>query len=167
MQKAPLSPSHRHTASASSSNLAVVLPKYKVPPIVMKGASTVETTIPDHNGFGSSNSSPVHGSPELFDIDNGNSNGSVHVGGRTIEEFEESKRGWFAYFKTKDFYIVLMLGYVNISSPVPRSCWDGSLFGDSDRSWHCALRQPIHSLDCWSRRERQSQHFRRSSITFF
>jgi len=28
-----------------------------------------------------------------------------------IEEIEDSKKGWFAYFKTRNFYIVLVLGY--------------------------------------------------------
>lgn len=30
----------------------------------------------------------------------------------TVEEVQASKKGWFAYFKTRDFYIVLVLGYV-------------------------------------------------------
>lgn len=29
----------------------------------------------------------------------------------TVDELEASKKGRFAYFKTKDFYIVLVLGY--------------------------------------------------------
>ena len=28
-----------------------------------------------------------------------------------IEDIEESKKGWFAYFRTRNFYIVLVLGY--------------------------------------------------------
>ena len=43
-----------------------------------------------------------HGAPEVVGIE----------GERTVDEIEESKEGWFAYFKTKDFYIVLVLGYV-------------------------------------------------------
>ena len=31
-------------------------------------------------------------------------------GGRTVEDVIEEKRGFFAYMKTKDFYIVLVLG---------------------------------------------------------
>lgn len=48
----------------------------------------------------------MHGAPEFVDINNSNGYGE----GRTVEEIEESKRGWFAYSKTKDFYIVLVLG---------------------------------------------------------
>ena len=29
---------------------------------------------------------------------------------RTVDEIQESKQGRFAYFKTKDFYVVLVLG---------------------------------------------------------
>ncbi|KAI9871085.1 MAG: hypothetical protein M1830_003328, partial [Pleopsidium flavum] len=74
----------------------------------MKGTSTVETISPERKGVNSNSSSPTHGAPELLDINNGNGYGE----GRTVEEIEESKRGWFAYFKTKDFYIVLILGDV-------------------------------------------------------
>jgi len=72
----------------------------------MKGPSTVETISPEHDGFHSSSLSPMHGAPEFVDINNSNGYGE----GRTVEEIEESKRGWFAYSKTKDFYIVLVLG---------------------------------------------------------
>ena len=43
-----------------------------------------------------------HGAPEMITME----------GGTTVEEIEESKKGWFAYFQTRDFYIVLILGYV-------------------------------------------------------
>jgi hypothetical protein len=32
--------------------------------------------------------------------------------GRAIDELENKETSWFAYLKTKDFYIVLLLGYV-------------------------------------------------------
>ena len=34
---------------------------------------------------------------------------------RTIDDVREEKKGWFAYLKTRDFYILLALGYVLIS----------------------------------------------------
>lgn len=35
------------------------------------------------------------------------------VAGESLEnEIEETDRGWFAYLKTRNFYIVLALGYV-------------------------------------------------------
>lgn len=35
--------------------------------------------------------------------------------GRAIDELENQEKSWFAYLKTKDFYIVLILGYVKYS----------------------------------------------------
>ena len=50
----------------------------------------------------------VHGNPEITDIkdDTNDPDGAV----TTIDELEASKKGRFAYFKTRDFYIVLVLG---------------------------------------------------------
>ncbi len=82
----------------------------------MKGSTAVETISPEHNGFQSSSSSPAHGAPEAIGLNNANGYGH----GRTVAEIEQSKRGWFAYLKTKNFYIVLVLGYVfiwNITRP--------------------------------------------------
>lgn len=31
--------------------------------------------------------------------------------GRAIDELENQEKSWFAYLKTRDFYIVLILGY--------------------------------------------------------
>ena len=60
----------------------------------------------DESGYGSpgrsDNSAIGHGAPELIETE----------GRTTVEEIEESKKGWFAYLKTRDFYIVLVLGYV-------------------------------------------------------
>ena len=47
----------------------------------------------------SSASSPVHAQPEV-------------TGFETADEIEDGKRGWFAYLKTRNFYIVLLLGSV-------------------------------------------------------
>lgn len=38
---------------------------------------------------------------------------------RTVEEIEETEKGWFAYFMTRNFYIVLLLGHVPLSYPCP------------------------------------------------
>lgn len=75
----------------------------------MKGATTVETTNSERNGFHASGSSPQHGAPELISVTNDGGYGQPE---RTVDDIEGRKRGWFAYFKTKDFYIVLVLGYV-------------------------------------------------------
>ena len=50
----------------------------------------------------------AHGAPEIVDY-NGN---HTYNGGVTAEDIDESKEGWFAYIKTKDFYVVLLLGLV-------------------------------------------------------
>ena len=47
-----------------------------------------------------------HGEPEIVD------DGEIPAPGIAIAELETSKKGRFAYFKTKQFYIVLILGYV-------------------------------------------------------
>lgn len=51
----------------------------------------------------------VHGAPKVVHVHNG---GDAWRGGEvTVEEIDESEKGWFAYFKTRNFYIVLLLGY--------------------------------------------------------
>ena len=47
---------------------------------------------------------PSHGAPEVA---GGN---GIDGAGPSVEEIDNSRRGWFAYFKTRDFYIVLILG---------------------------------------------------------
>lgn len=49
-------------------------------------------------GVPSSDFSPVHPQPEVTDM-------------TTADEIEEGKKGWFAYLRTRNFYIVLLLGY--------------------------------------------------------
>ena len=56
----------------------------------------------------SSESSPVtHAAPEIIGVHDGSRAG----GDTAIDEIEESQTGWFAYFKTRNFWIVLVLGY--------------------------------------------------------
>lgn len=54
----------------------------------------------------------AHGSPQTIGTE-GNGSGEPIV--TTVDELEASKKGRFAYFKTRDFYIVLVLGYFHIS----------------------------------------------------
>ncbi|KAL8659229.1 MAG: hypothetical protein Q9202_007224 [Teloschistes flavicans] len=51
----------------------------------------------------------AHGSPQTIGTE-GNESGEPIV--TTVDELEASKEGRFAYFKTRDFYIVLVLGQV-------------------------------------------------------
>lgn len=39
-------------------------------------------------------------------------NGLYNETPASVEEIEASGKGWLAYFKTRNFYIVLVLGYV-------------------------------------------------------
>lgn len=38
--------------------------------------------------------------------------GLYHESPDSVEAIEGSEKGWLAYFKTRNFYIVLLLGYV-------------------------------------------------------
>ncbi|KAL8770559.1 MAG: hypothetical protein Q9209_003815 [Squamulea sp. 1 TL-2023] len=54
----------------------------------------------------SSSVRPAHAPPEVT----GTNDETTAV--TTVEEVEASKKGWFAYFKTREFYIVLVLGQI-------------------------------------------------------
>lgn len=75
--------------------------------------SAIERATPvTHNTKGnpSSDSSPVHSAPEIVRVDGENTGGESAVGTTTLDAIEEGKGGWFAYLKTRNFYIVLVLG---------------------------------------------------------
>lgn len=44
-------------------------------------------------------------------------NGLYHENPDSVEVIEASEKGWLAYFKTRNFYIVLVLGYVFWNAP--------------------------------------------------
>ena len=129
----------------------------------MKGAHVVETRYPEPNGLQSSSLSPAHGAPEVV----GGTNGHGFGHERTVDEIEASKTGWFAYFKTKDFYIVLVLGYVLSENCFQLSWRARADVKSTDRFWHFVLPQRIHFQACSSGKERPFRHSRLSSITFF
>lgn len=56
-------------------------------------------------------SSPRTSTPGLDAGTNGNNTALLSEDATIVDEIEESKKGRFAYFKTKNFYIVLALGY--------------------------------------------------------
>lgn len=60
-------------------------------------------------GLPLSTAAPVHGAPEVVYLPNGGD--AWRSGEVTAEEIDESKKGWFAYLQTRDFYVVLLLGY--------------------------------------------------------
>ena len=71
------------------------------------GKSPIEQSMPagDDGGASSSISSPKHGTPNIIEDS---------TTATTVEDVDESKKGWTAYFRTRDFYIVLVLGYAPI-----------------------------------------------------
>ncbi len=75
-------------------------------------SSTIEHIGPsarDNKHLPLSSISPVHAAPEVIGISDEAERESA---GGNVDEIQASKRGWFAYFKTRDFYIVLLLGYL-------------------------------------------------------
>lgn len=52
----------------------------------------------------------------------------------TFDELEESKKGLFAYLKTRNFYIVLAIGYDSLLLPLSRSCLNEPMLQPSARS---------------------------------
>ena len=58
------------------------------------------------------NNLPTHKAPEIVSVSEENHGTGLGAenGGTTVEGIVESKKGWLAYFKTRDFYIVLVLG---------------------------------------------------------
>ena len=53
----------------------------------------------DDKGLSSNNSPPTSAQPGVQNV-------------ATADEIEEGRRGWFSYLRTKNFYIVLLLGLV-------------------------------------------------------
>ena len=53
----------------------------------------------------------AHASPEVIDAPG---DGEYQRGATDVEAIDESKKGRFAYFKTKEFYTVMLLGYVQL-----------------------------------------------------
>lgn len=75
-----------------------------------KGHTAVANTVPAGEIKHSPTDStvPIHGPPEVVETYNREGANREEV---TVDEIDESKKGWFAYFKTKDSYVVLLLGY--------------------------------------------------------
>lgn len=63
-------------------------------------SAPVETTVAAQTRDADSSSDIAHGRPGIVG----------HGGETTVEEIEGQGQGWFAYFRTKNFYIALILG---------------------------------------------------------
>ena len=81
--------------------------------------SSVEHIQPIHRDtkeLPSSTAFPVHAAPEIIGIDDG---AEGEGAGEIADEIRAGKGGWFAYLKTRDFYLVLLLGYGITVTPHP------------------------------------------------
>ena len=82
------------------------------------------TSMDERNNKGSSSSlSPTYNQHAASELSSGHENNEVttHDHGVTaVDEVEEQHQGRFAYFRTKNFYIVLVLGYASVDSHLDR-----------------------------------------------
>ena len=89
-------------------------------------SSAIQTTTAgyDVESYPSNNPYSTHGPPRVISVENDGLGGDERVGQSTIDAVDDSKKGLFAYFQTKDFYIVLVLGYL----PPPSNRYSISLY---------------------------------------
>ena len=74
-----------------------------------KGPANQQVTPTDDTQLAASSrsSSVTHGAPEVIEVPDRSRAGDDTA----IDEIAESQTGWFAYVKTRNFWIVLVLGY--------------------------------------------------------
>lgn len=73
-------------------------------------SSAIEQIAPvteDTKDLPSNSFSPVHAAPEVIGIGHG---AEGDTAGETADNIQASRGGWFAYLKTRNFYLVLLLG---------------------------------------------------------
>ena len=63
--------------------------------------------IEDTKDLPTSSSSPVHAAPEVIGIGR---EADGETAGKTADEVQASRGRWFAYLRTRNFYLVLLLG---------------------------------------------------------
>ena len=96
----------------------------------------------------SSSASPVHAEPEV-------------IGMTALDEID--KPGFFAYLKTKNFYLLILLGYVCLNENIIPVLIQRSI----DKFWRSASRARILSPRCFRQYRFRSLHFKHSGTTFF
>ena len=79
----------------------------------------VHSSTRDTKELPSSSTIPVHGTPEVTGIDDGAEGEGAE---ETVDAIQKSKGGWFAYLRTREFYLVLLLGYglIRLPNTAPR-----------------------------------------------
>lgn len=95
-----------------------------------------------------SSASPVHAEPEV-------------IGMTALDEID--KPGFFAYLKTKNFYLLILLGYVRLREYIHTVLIQRFI----DKFWRFASRARILSPRCFRQYRFRSLHFRHSGTTFF
>lgn len=110
-------------------------------------ASAIEhiQTIPrDTKELPSSTTYPVHAAPEVIGIHDGAEGEST---AENVEAIQRSKGGWFAYLRTRDFYLVLLLGYG--MAKIPHLARRNGAYADNvyhtGKSWPSVSQPLIHS----------------------
>ncbi len=85
-------------------------------------------------------SSPVHSAPEVIGPSGDEEDGKRVAGETTttVDEIEDGKGGWFAYLRTRNFWIVLLLGYALFLTPfsdqIPLHSFSPNGEGQTDHS---------------------------------
>jgi solute carrier family 35 protein F1/2 len=90
-----------------------------------KQAIPVETTPADHKGPIVSTEAEGNSRSASISPAEGGHNGHEQTEAEPevpADEIEAKKKGFFAYFRTRDFYIILILGYVWMRSKDPETC---------------------------------------------
>ena len=95
-----------------------------------------------------SSASPVHAEPEI-------------IGMTALDEID--KPGFFAYLKTKNFYLLILLGYGRLRDNMLTIL----MRRPTDKFWRSASRARILSPRCFRQCRFRSLHFRHSGIIFF
>lgn len=126
----------------------------------------VDPVTGDTKDLPSSSSSPVHAAPEVIGI---NDRAPDERTGENADEIQASQGGWFAYLRTRNFYLVLLLGYNHSIRP---SDTNGMSIRSADRcnkdkSSLSASQQQTHSLRYLLRNPFPSLRFRHCGITSF
>lgn len=102
-------------------------------------------TVPrDTKGLPSSTTYPLDAAPEVLGIHDGAESESA---AENVEAIQGSRGGWFAYLRTRDFYLVLLLGYGRAETPhmaQRRGAYADNVY-HTGKSWPSVSQPLIHS----------------------
>ena len=126
----------------------------------------VDPITDDTKGFPLGSPSNTHATPEVIGVGYGAGSESAGV---NADEIQASKGGWFAYLKTRNFYLVLILGYgdflyLSYLYGISIRSADGY---NKDKSSLSASQLQIPSLHYSLRNRFPSLHFKHCGTTSF